>query len=274
MGDPVKIITDVGLNLVTGGLYSVGKGAFETIQTGDPTHLLAQGLDLGLASVGNQTAIDMGGPIAGMAFNIAGATAGLAGGGLSALSPTGFGAESGVAPLAAAPSVGGIPLTPGALSSATGADIAGASLQGPIGAVAPAVETASTAPGGLANLAGLPATASSVAPTVASVAPETAGYVNAMTTAQAIQAANAAPSIASLSEPVKMALILAGGQMLTGGAGGLFTGLSAQKKLELEQLINQQNEQQRQYLNRNNQYAPLVTFKKPPSLANSIPVGQ
>ena len=67
---------------------------------------------------------------------------------------------------------------------------------------------------------------------------------------------------------VKAALVggglFAGGQLATGAMGGYFQGLSAQKKLELEQLINQQRQNQVQYLNKNNQYTPLLKFTSPP----------
>jgi len=38
--------------------------------------------------------------------------------------------------------------------------------------------------------------------------------------------------------------------MLTGALGGLFEGVSVQKRLELEQLINEQRKNQVQYLNK------------------------
>jgi hypothetical protein len=77
--------------------------------------------------------------------------------------------------------------------------------------------------------------------------------------------------------------IFAGGQMITGAAGGYFAGLTAEKKLQLEQLINTQNQTQRQYLNKNNQYAPLLKFTASPSAAtagtntsllNTTPIGR
>ncbi len=67
----------------------------------------------------------------------------------------------------------------------------------------------------------------------------------------------------SLSPGAQTALITGGltvAQMGTGAMNGIFQGVSAQKKLELEQLINSQNQTQRERLNKNNEYAPLVQF--------------
>ena len=63
--------------------------------------------------------------------------------------------------------------------------------------------------------------------------------------------------------------LFAGGQILTGSLGGIFAGLSAEKKLALEQLIADRQQQQIEYRNRNNQYAPLLTFRQPTGLVNS-----
>lgn len=288
MGDPVDIIKDVGLNLVTGGLYSIGKGIYDTATTGDPMHLLGQGFDVGLAAVGNSVAVDIGGPIAGMAYNIAGATAGLAGGGVAGLEPVGFGtAEAGTAPLAttAAAEVGAgtgaVPLASGVPGSTTAAETGAASLTGTVSPTVAAPAAESTAPGGLANmvgagessapkgLTGLPTVA-----TNATAAPETAGYLGEIgSKANSLEQLGAKGFWASLSPGAQTALITAGmvgGQTITGGMAGLFAGASAQQKLELEQLINAQYQQQIQYKNRNNSYAPLLTFKPSgPGLANT-----
>lgn len=294
MGDPVDILKEVGLNLVTGGLYSVGKSIAQTIETGDPMHLLGQGFDLGLAAVGNQIAVDIGGPMAGMTYNIAGLGAGLAGGGVAGVASGGFGtAEAGTAPLAmaAADSVatGGIPLAAGTAAETSAADVAGASLTGPVSStVAPAAE--STAPGGLASLAGAgegagpgaatfgaPGTVSALEsnsalglPKVGSsvLAPETSGYVGEITgKAGTLDKLGAKGFWDSLSPGAQTAMItggFVGGQTIAGGLQGMFAGASAEQKLELEKLINAQQQQQVQYKNKNAAYAPLVTFKPQP----------
>ena len=69
--------------------------------TGHRDRLLAQGLDIGMASTGNQLAVDLGGEKAGMAFNAAGGALGAAGAAGAFSSLPGFAAESGVVPLAA-----------------------------------------------------------------------------------------------------------------------------------------------------------------------------
>ncbi len=61
----------------------------------------------------------------------------------------------------------------------------------------------------------------------------------------------------------KAQLGLVGGQMGAGLIGGLFQGYSAAQQLELQQLINQQNQAQREYQNRNNAYAPQIRFTSP-----------
>jgi hypothetical protein len=287
MGDnPLDMVTNVGLNFMTGGLYSIGKAALSD----DPMHaLMVQGLDVGLASTFNQSLVDTFGDEAGMAFNAAGGAAGAIGamGGFAAAGVPGFAAGGGVAPAAvggsgltgaAALTEGGpivatgtpTTLAPGVLGSTTGADMAGAELAGSnVGLQAAPSVSGSLAPetAGYVGSAGAPAS-SGTGVLSSSLAPETAGYVgkgSAMDTATALKTFAAAPPGAAMDPAVKMALVLAGGQMATGSLGGLFTGMSAQKQLELQQLINSQNQNQRQYLNANNQYAPSLTFKKPVS---------
>lgn len=262
MGDVGEILTDVGLNLVTGGLYSVGKGVAKTIESGNPMDLLAQGLDLGMAGLGNDIAREIGGDGAGIAYNMAGLGAGLAGGGAAGLSPSGFGAESGVAPLAATPAFGGVGVpasgssvvgavtgqAPTATLGSVGAPASGSSLIGSVTGQTPAVTT--------------PSLASSVPSTLTpEITSEITGAAPSLNSA-----ASAKGWFESLSPGAQTAMItggMVGGQMLTGAMGGLFAGVSAQKKLELEQLINQQRENQVQLTNKNNSYAPLLTFKQP-----------
>lgn len=272
MGDnPLEMVENVGLNFVTGGLYSIGKAALSD----DPVHaLMVQGLDVGLASTFNQSLVDTFGDEAGMAFNAAGGALGAAGAMGAFSSLPGFAPGGGVAATAvpgssgltgaAALTEGGpivatgtpTPLAPGALSSTTAAAPSGSGVLAQPGYVAgqgpPLLN-----PTSIASTTGVP---SSVESSIAQ-----AGQSFRM-----VPEGNPAAVKGwwdSLSAGTQSALVLggtmAGGQMLTGAMGGLFQGMSAQKKLELEQLINEQNQAQRQYLNANNQYAPSLTFKKP-----------
>lgn len=292
MGDPVDILKEVGLNIATGGFYSIGKAVKKSIERKSVMPLLTQGLDIGIAAVG----VDIAGAVAGdkgrVMYNLAGLTAGIAGGGLGALSPTGFGTAGSVTPLVATPT-GAIPITAGALESATAADIAGASLTGTVGSVAPTAAVAQSGAGGLANLAGLPGGVVSgggvaqagVGAVGSSVASQGVGSVGASTQQAAGDAAmnelkgsaallNSTDTkgwFESLSPGAQTALVtggFTGAQMLMGGAQGIFAGASAEKKLELEKLINSQNQQQIAYRNKNNQYAPLLTFRQP-GMANT-----
>lgn len=77
----------------------------------------------------------------------------------------------------------------------------------------------------------------------------------------------------STLSPGTQAAMITGGltvaQMATGAMSGIFQGVSAQKKLELEQLINSQSQTQRQRLNTNNEYAPKVEFRPQPGMVGS-----
>lgn len=313
MGDnPLDMITNVGANLFTGGLYSIGKSALSD----DPLKsFTAQGFDMGLSSTFNQGLVDTFGPEAGMAFNAAGGAAGAAGGLLS-MGAEGAAAgaegaapaiESGVTPLAtgaAAPIAEGAPLTgaaalteggpvtatgmptelaPGVLNSTSPADMAGAQLTGDVGpaaADAPIAtpDVSATTPGSVAEgsptVPGTPTAPSvpgtGVPPAASNITPK--DYASLTGSVERMKAgADVATEVAGWSPTVKAALtmggVMAGGQMITGAMGGLFQGLSAQKQLQLEQLINQQNQAQRQYLNKNNAYAPNLAFKQPGVLA-------
>lgn len=77
----------------------------------------------------------------------------------------------------------------------------------------------------------------------------------------------------SLPPTMQAMIATTGGQTIAGAAGGLFQGMAASDKLELEKLINQQNENQRQLQNKNNSYAPRLSFAKP-SLINSPRAGR
>src|SRR4029077_13695837 len=58
MGDMnvLDFVKNVGRNVVTGGMYSLVKAGVNTVKTGNPSALLTQGLDIGMASTGNQLA--------------------------------------------------------------------------------------------------------------------------------------------------------------------------------------------------------------------------
>lgn len=60
----------------------------------------------------------------------------------------------------------------------------------------------------------------------------------------------------------KAQLTVTGGQALSGLAGGFFEGLSAEERLEFDQLINSQTQAQRELTNRNNAYAPTLSFQR------------
>ena len=85
-----------------------------------------------------------------------------------------------------------------------------------------------------------------------------AGPAGSSNLAQAAKALGTAPTTqgwwASQPDEVKAILmgggVFAGGRMLTGALSGLFEGVSVQKRLELEQLINEQRKNQVQYLNK------------------------
>src|SRR4029077_7594348 len=81
MGDMnvIDFVKNVGRDVVTGGMYSLVKAGVDTAKTGNPSALLTQGLDIGMASTGNQLGVDLGGEKAGMAFNTAGGALGAAG---------------------------------------------------------------------------------------------------------------------------------------------------------------------------------------------------
>ena len=64
---------------------------------------------------------------------------------------------------------------------------------------------------------------------------------------------------------VKLAGMTTGGQGLSGAAAGWFQGASAEQRIEFEKLINEQNRNQINYQNKNNQYAPLLSFAGGPA---------
>lgn len=85
----------------------------------------------------------------------------------------------------------------------------------------------------------------------------------------AITAPNAPVAPTGLSEFAKLQLALTGGQAAAGLAGGWFQGQSAEERLNLDKQINEQNQAQRELVNRNNAYAPTLQFQKPGLIAQA-----
>lgn len=250
--------------------------------------LLWEGLSVGLAAIGSEITAganfvaDLFGPIAGMTSAEAGA-AGEAGM-FAGASETGTQAGSIVATVtegadagASLTNFGGnVAENLGANSFAQGTAYTGevtAGMGGSPGVISSAVpDIASGIPGAIP---GVPGAADMVGTGAAAL--NNAG-VPANMVAEMTAGLNAAPSAgtwwAGLDPRVQAAIIgggiFAGGQMATGALGGLFAGVTAEKKLELEQLINQQRQNQVQYLNANNQYAPSLAFKKVPGPAGML----
>jgi hypothetical protein len=67
--------------------------------------------------------------------------------------------------------------------------------------------------------------------------------------------------LAGVPDWAKYAAMTSGAQGLTGLASGYFQGLSAEEQLEFQKMVNAQREAQVQLQNRNNAYAPVVTFR-------------
>ena len=281
-------VIDVVANVATGGLYGAGKSAVDVI-TGK-TDILSGAKDA-FNTLGPWGSVMM--PIdanIAQAGNIAGATAGILAGGMNTFNPSGFGA-AGVETAANTTTIGAN------LGTAVGAETPG--VAGQMASVDTAIANAGEMAPGTGVLA---PTSASLSPQGASpFATYNSGYVagegppllqttsaldptNAISNTISSDIANAGQSFSMIPEgagpaateswwaaqpaAVKAALIgggvFAGGQMITGAMGGYFQGLTAEKKLELEKLINQQRQNQVQYLNKNNQYAPLLKFTSPP----------
>lgn len=83
---------------------------------------------------------------------------------------------------------------------------------------------------------------------------------------QSVSSATAPPTVAGAAQAAQPSVLsgflnnpmmpMAAGQIIAGGVGGLFEGAAKEKEVEMLELQNQRNEQQRQYLNQNNQYVP------------------
>jgi len=224
MGDMnvLDFVKNVGRNVVTGGMYSLVKAGVDTVKTGNPSALLTQGLDIGMASTGNQLALDLGGEKAGMAFNAAGGALGAAGAAGAFSSLPGFAAESGGAPLAAG-AESATPLAPGVLSSTARADLAATELTGPVGLPAAAGTTPS---GGMISASTAPAMQSAPMATLnnAGVPMNMAdsmmtGPAGSSNLAQAAKALGTAPTTQGwwASQPDELKAILMGGGVFAGG---------------------------------------------------------
>lgn len=71
----------------------------------------------------------------------------------------------------------------------------------------------------------------------------------------------------NLPPSMQASLAMTAGQGLSGAAGGLFAGMSAEQKLDLEKVINDQRQAQVQYQNKNAAYAPKLRFNGPTQAA-------
>ena len=74
---------------------------------------------------------------------------------------------------------------------------------------------------------------------------------------------------AGVPDYMKAQMLLTAGQGAAGLASGWMTGLSAEQRLEFDKMVNEQNQQQRQLINSNNRYAPLISFNKKPGLVGA-----
>lgn len=81
---------------------------------------------------------------------------------------------------------------------------------------------------------------------------------------------DAASLWSSMPDWMKYSAMTTGAQGLTGLASGYYQGLSAEEQLNFQKLVNSQNQNQVQYLNKNNAYAPLVKFGPKPAAAGLI----
>lgn len=272
MCDPLGMIKDVGLNLVTGGMYSIGKAVVKTVETGNPMNLLSQGLDLGLASTGNAIAKDVGGNGAAMAYNLAGLTAGAAGAGgvgsLFASSPT----EGLMAPVTAAtegaPSLAGDTAALANTNDAMGAALKSAPDLGAqdlgqtattLGQNGPIpespVQAMATDP---AMVNATPVSVSNPSAPTVPTTPNMSGLIDELGGTTAKEAGKTATE-SSLASVLPW---LIAGQTGAGLLQGGFQGLTAQKQLELQRLALEQEQRQRNFNNANSNYAPQPVFTK------------
>jgi len=283
MGD-VNVV-DVVAGVATGGLYNVAKSSIDVINGKED---ILSGAKDALNSLGPWGSLMMPiNPDIAQAVNIAGVSAGLMAGGLAGVTPTGFGQEGALA-ASQAGQAAWTTTNSGLAPLATEASLAGGFANGTTPAVGTpaATPTSSYIPGAAPpNINPI-----SFADSTGVTGSIDSAVANAGKSFSMIPEGNPAAAASWWSQQpaaVKAAIagggIFAGGQMITGAAGGYFAGLTAEKKLQLEQLINTQNQTQRQYLNKNNQYAPLLKFTASPSAAtagtntsllNTTPIGR
>jgi hypothetical protein len=73
------------------------------------------------------------------------------------------------------------------------------------------------------------------------------------------------------SDFIKAMMLMTGAQAVSGLAGGYFTGMSAEDRLQFDQLMNQQKYQQAQEILERGRYAPRLSFKGPVGPAGTTP---
>ena len=195
----------------------------------------------------------------GAAAPLQGSTAGIEGG----ATPAGSGAAADVP-------AGGVPLTPGA--NPPPGELAGAPAQGsvgqPSGMLTTSTQAAPVAPAPTAPVA--PVAGNQAATDYASAVQESiqspgTGGLGPSTQANQLATQSAMNSMPthlvggvdsmwkSLDPSTKMQLALTGGQGIAGLASGWFTGLSAENRLEYDQMVNAQQQ-------RNASFAPTIGF--------------
>jgi hypothetical protein len=282
-----KGVVDIVANVSTGGLYGLAKGAEKAVTTGKITAGIADAFaSAGIAGgimqplLGTKNSLMIEGAFASGAL-LAAPAGSVASGGfgtadIAAEEAAQAAAMPGVAPLATegASSLAGVgeganPNFTQAVGAKPGVgEFPATSMPGQGSATLPGESgwaTKGATPTGTGVLSN-PASASMENMGASGLSPEDTAAVT-----QSVErikgGADVATEAAGWSPAVKSALALGGvmtaGQMATGALGGLFQGVSAQKRLELEQLINKQNQDQRVYLNRNNAFAPTLNFPKP-----------
>lgn len=239
------------ITLGAGGAFA-GAGEAGAAAAGEGTAAAGEGL---ASSAGSSAALEAGGVAP---------TAAASAPDLAALGESG-----------AVTSTGSIPVSQGALASATPADIAGVGLQsgGEIGPVASApTMTGSLVPDAPTVVPGTESTLNSANGTLTQGATK-APYASMNEGAKGWGIIEKAPETAAgmknwfqQLDPIAQGAVLYGGtQLLAGAAQGSFAGMSEQKKIALATLINEQNQTQRQRLNTQNSYAPSLKFNPHPA---------
>lgn len=160
---------------------------------------------------------------------------------------------------------------PGINSAAPSTSIDGAAaIDAPtpaVGAPVDAAASAASAPAPVAPVSAAPAAPVTATPAVAP--PAAPGSMPAGLFNDGIGGMAGAPaaqpsllnSISNVPDWVKFSAMTTGAQGLSGAAAGWYQGASAEQRLEFDKLINQQRQNQVQYQNQNNAYAPLLQFQ-------------